>query len=184
MTIRGRRLSVRSTPALTERRENAMLIVPAATGIRTFIGRPPVPHLSISPGAFPWQPVKAKPLTQWLRWRVLADCALWLWKSFACPLRPITEISNTARHRLATANSICRKYNLFLHLQKSRLGLPSWRAVSYHSIPAPKPAAASRGFCAPYQASCSPAPCGRCRHGAFLLRRLPTTAWEFAQAAP
>ena len=134
--------------------------------------------------AFPRQPAKAKPLTQWLRWRVLADCALWLWKSFACPLRPITEISNTARHRLATANSICRKYNLFLHLQKSRLGLPSWRAVSYHSIPAPKPVATSRGFCAPYRASYSPAPCGRCRHGACPLRRPPTTAWEFAQAAP
>ena len=49
MTIRGRRLSVRSTPALTERRENAMLIVPTVTGIRTFIGRPSVPHFSISP---------------------------------------------------------------------------------------------------------------------------------------
>ena len=49
LTIRGRRLSVRSTPALTERRENAMLIVPTVTGIRTFIGRPSVPHFSISP---------------------------------------------------------------------------------------------------------------------------------------
>lgn len=49
LTVRGRKLSTRSTPDLTERRENAMLIAPTVTGIRTFIGRLSVPHFSISP---------------------------------------------------------------------------------------------------------------------------------------
>ena len=47
------RLSARSTPTLTERQENAMLIVPTATGIRTFIGLPSVPHFSIFSGNLP-----------------------------------------------------------------------------------------------------------------------------------
>ena len=49
LTVLGRRLSARSTPALTEHRKNAMLIAPTATEIRTFISRPSVPHSSIFP---------------------------------------------------------------------------------------------------------------------------------------
>ena len=42
-------LCVQSTPALTERRGNAMLFSPTAMGIRSFMRLPPTIHFSISP---------------------------------------------------------------------------------------------------------------------------------------
>jgi hypothetical protein len=64
-----RRMRVQSTPALTERRGNAMLSSPTAMGIRGCSGSPSVTHFSISPASCQGQAAEAVAAFAVIHWR-------------------------------------------------------------------------------------------------------------------
>ena len=100
-----------------------MLIVPTVTGIRTFIGRPSVPHFSISPATCQGQAADA--VAALAHARNLRPLAL----EILCVPRfaHLQKILNTAHYNVAISHAAKKLMRLIFAMEKS--GTPYYLTV-------------------------------------------------------